>query len=122
MSKQERLRAAAKGAVESVLEPSTAYEHTLVPQWAAEINRRVLETLRGGDEAEQKQQQGERFVANCVVLQKSREPFYMATAAYWNDATDCCVSYRWTNATVVCVVTVIAVTATTTKRRTKRDS
>ena len=104
-SGHERLRAAAKGAVESVLAPDTVYDHALVPQWTADINRRVLDTLRSSAPPR------ERLVAHSAVMKKSREPFYTATAALWNDATDCCTSYRWTNATVVCIVTVVSIVA-----------
>ena len=100
---QERLRSAARGAVEHVLDPNTAYNHGLVASWTADINRGVLDALRSDARPH------ERCVVHCTLLQKSPAPFYTATAAYWNDATDLCVSYRWTNATIVCIVTVISV-------------
>ena len=102
ISIQERLRSAAKSAVEAVLDPSTVYAHVQVPQWVSEINKRTIEALLSS------QRPHERLAVNTVVVRRSTAPFYSASAAYWNDATDSLVSYRWTNADIVCVVTVFA--------------
>jgi dynein light chain Tctex-type 1 len=86
-------------ATDGVLQPTTAFQHTKVPQWTSNVIEGCIKRLKDLNKPC-------KYVVTSVVMQRNGAGLHMSTSCFWDNASDGSASYRWENKTMYCITTV----------------
>ncbi|EAN78425.1 dynein light chain Tctex-type, putative [Trypanosoma equiperdum] len=99
----------ARGICEDVVEryftPVTKYQHEKIPGIVASITENIVQRLT------QEAALPRKYVAHCIIIQKTGAGFHALSACMWNPTSDACYVYKAENKVMHCVVTVYGVVA-----------
>ncbi|KAG8341615.1 putative Tctex 1 family [Trypanosoma vivax] len=99
----------AKGICEDVVGrhfmPVIRYKHEQIPSVVSAITEGVVQRLT------QEAVLPRKYVAHCVIIQKTGAGFHALSACSWNIASDSCYVYKAENKEMYCIVTIYGVVA-----------
>jgi dynein light chain Tctex-type 1 len=84
--------------VDVVLAKAT-WSNKSVKEWSDKISTTALDKL-------QMQSEKFKYIVSTVIIQKNGAGMNFNAACFWDQATDGCVTYRWENKSMHCVVSV----------------
>lgn len=88
-----------KEAVDDVISPTSAYNHTKVAFWVNQIVEGVMKKLMDLT-------MPRKYIVNCTVLQRNGAGLHTATSCYWDLDADNSFTHKVEFKTLICIVTV----------------
>eukprot|EP00123_Amoebidium_parasiticum_P012534 comp21429_c0_seq1/m.29538 comp21429_c0_seq1/g.29538 ORF comp21429_c0_seq1/g.29538 comp21429_c0_seq1/m.29538 type:complete len:116 (-) comp21429_c0_seq1:554-901(-) len=95
----EKVNNAVKEVVNSMLQHSSAYNHTTVNDLIRDITEKTLTDLKALS-------LNYKLIVTCTIAQKSGGGLHSTTASHWDGSTDGMCTVRWENKSMVCIVNV----------------
>jgi dynein light chain Tctex-type 1 len=95
---RERAHQIISDCVEAVLSKAT-WSNKSVKEWSDKISVTCLDKLQFASERF-------KYVVSTVIVQKNGAGMNFNSACFWDQASDGCVTFRWENKSMHCVVSV----------------
>jgi dynein light chain Tctex-type 1 len=97
----EDVKALAKDSIESTLR-NRDFKAGVINQWSSSIAEEITKRLCALNKPF-------KYVASCVIMQKTGAGLHLATSTFWDQTTDSSTTVRWENSTMYAILSIYGV-------------